>query len=178
MTVDGGEQPRPITPAGTLVYLVIDLPPGTGDAQLSLAQSVPLTGAVVVMTSQDVAVGIASKAVGMFRKLNVPILGVVGNMDSFACPSCGVQTPIFTRGGSEEAARQMGVQFLGSIPLDPATVEHGDRGTPTVEAAPESAQAAAFRQVARRVAAAAEAVQLAAGGETAGLTGLLDRFRK
>src|SRR5206468_2894148 len=80
---------------GDLDYLVVDLPPGTGDAQLTLAQSVPITGAVVVMTSQDVAVSIASKAVGMFRKLNVPILGVVGNMDEFACPHCGQQTPIF-----------------------------------------------------------------------------------
>lgn len=137
---------------GDLDYLLVDLPPGTGDAQLTLAQSVPLTGAVVVMTSQDVAVNIASKAVGMFRRLNVPILGVVGNMDSFACPCCGTQTPIFTRGGSEAAARQLGVPFLGSIPLDPSTVEHGDQGVPTVAAEPGSAQAQAFRAVARALA--------------------------
>jgi ATP-binding protein involved in chromosome partitioning len=138
---------------GELDYLLVDLPPGTGDAQLTLAQTVPLTGAVVVMTSQDVAVNIASKAVGMFRKLNVPILGVVGNMDVFACPHCREQTPIFTRGGSEAAAAKMAVPFLGSIPLDPDTVEHGDQGRPTVVAAPDSAQAAAFREVARRTAA-------------------------
>jgi ATP-binding protein involved in chromosome partitioning len=136
---------------GQLDFLLTDLPPGTGDAQLTLAQTVPLTGAVVVMTSQDVAVNIASKAVGMFQKLNVPILGVVGNMDAFACPNCGTQTPIFTRGGSEAAAERMGVPFLGSIPLDPAAVEHGDRGTPTVLAAPDSESGRAFQEVARRL---------------------------
>lgn len=149
---------------GDLDYLLVDLPPGTGDAQLTLAQSVPLTGAVVVMTSQDVAVNIASKAVGMFRRLNVPILGVVGNMDSFACPCCGTQTPIFTRGGSEAAAQQLGVPFLGSIPLDPATVEHGDQGLPTVVAEPGSAQAQAFRGVARRL---AEGITRTLGGSPA-----------
>jgi ATP-binding protein involved in chromosome partitioning len=158
---------------GELDYLFVDLPPGTGDAQLTLAQSVPITGAVVVMTSQDVAVNIASKAVGMFRKLNVPILGVVGNMDEFACPHCGHQTPIFTRGGSEEAARRMQVPFLGSIPLDPATVEHGDQGVPTVLAAPESAQAAAFRTVARSVVA-----QVADEDEGDTLGGLGARFQR
>lgn len=136
---------------GDLDVLLVDLPPGTGDAQLTLAQAVPVTGAVIVMTSQEVAVGIASKAVGMFRALQVPILGVVGNMDTFACPHCGTHTPIFTRGGSEAAAGTLGVPFLGTIPLDPATVEHGDRGTPTVLAAPASAQADAFRRVARAV---------------------------
>lgn len=136
---------------GELDYLVVDLPPGTGDAQLTLAQSVSLTGAVVVMTSQQVAVQIASKAVGMFRRLNVDILGVVGNMDSFCCPNCGVETPVFTRGGSKEAARSLGVPFLGSIPLDPAIVESGDTGTPAVIAEPSSARAEAFRQVAEQV---------------------------
>jgi ATP-binding protein involved in chromosome partitioning len=153
-----------------LDFLLVDLPPGTGDAQLTLAQSVPMSGAVVVMTSQDVAVNIASKAVGMFLKLNVPILGVVGNMDTFACPHCGTETPIFTRGGSEEAARKLGVPFLGSIPLDPQTVEHGDEGTPTVLAAPASAQAEAFRQVARSLVQQVEGQ--AEGGDPFG--GLLD----
>ncbi len=159
---------------GELDYLLVDLPPGTGDAQLTLAQSVPLTGAVVVMTSQDVAVNIASKAVGMFRTLKVPILGVVGNMDSFACPSCGTHTPIFTRGGSEEAAAKLGVPFLGAIPLDPQTVEHGDEGVPTVLAAPDSAQAEAFRQVAGSV----EAQVRNAAGMANPLGGLADRFRQ
>jgi len=137
---------------GELDYLLVDLPPGTGDAQLTLAQSVALTGAVVVMTSQDVAVRIASKAVGMFRKLNVPILGVVGNMDSFACPHCGEQTPIFTRGGSRQAARELGVPFLGAIPLDPAAVVHGDTGSPTVLAEPDGVQAMALQQAAEETA--------------------------
>jgi ATP-binding protein involved in chromosome partitioning len=161
---------------GELDYLVVDLPPGTGDAQLTLAQSVPITGAVVVMTSQDVAVNIASKAVGMFERLSVPILGVVGNMDSFACPTCGTHTPIFTRGGSETAAAQLGVPFLGSIPLDPATVEHGDSGTPTVLAAPDSAQAQAFREVARNVAARVDEVSDEQEGDPFG--GLLGQFPK
>jgi len=159
---------------GELDYLVVDLPPGTGDAQLTLAQSVPITGAVVVMTSQDVAVSIALKAVGMFQKLNVPVLGVVGNMDNFACPCCGTQTPIFSRGGSEHAAAQMGLPFLGSIPLDPATVEHGDTGAPTVVAAPDSVQAQAFRQVARNVVAQVE--EETAGGVEDAFGGLLNRF--
>src|SRR5262249_19635698 len=134
---------------GELDYLLIDLPPGTGDAQLTLAQTVPLTGAVIVMTSQDVAVNIASKALAMFQKLNVPVLGVVENMSTFACPHCGQETAIFTQGGGESAASRLGVPFLGSIPLDPAVVRHGDVGEPTVVAAPDSAQAAAFRSVAR-----------------------------
>lgn len=162
---------------GELDFLVVDLPPGTGDAQLTLAQSVPLTGAVVVMTSQDVAVNIASKAVGMFQRLNVPILGVVGNMDFFACPSCGTHTPIFTRGGSESAAEKLSVPFLGSIPLEPTTVEHGDRGEPTVIAAPESSQASAFRAVARNVAAEVRALDTQESASP-GLGGLLNRFRK
>jgi ATP-binding protein involved in chromosome partitioning len=157
---------------GELDYLLVDLPPGTGDAQLTLAQSVPLTGAVVVMTSQDVAVNIASKAVGMFRSLKVPILGVVGNMDSFACPHCGEETPIFTRGGSEAAAAKLGVPFLGSIPLNPVTVEHGDAGTPTLLAAPDTAVAAGFRQVARAVAG-----QIGGDASPDPLGGLARRFR-
>ena len=109
----------------------------------------PLTGAVIVMTSQDVAVNIASKALAMFQKLNVPVVGVVENMSTFACPHCGQETAIFTQGGGENAATRLGVPFLGSIPLDPAVVRHGDAGEPTVIAAPESAEATAFRSVAR-----------------------------
>lgn len=138
---------------GELDYLLVDLPPGTGDAQLTLAQSVPLTGVVIVMTSQAVAVQIASKALGMFRKLNVPVLGIVENMSVFACPHCGQETPVFTQGGGEEAAARLEVPFLGAIPLDPAIVRHGDAGQPTVLAAPRSPQAEAFRQVARNLSA-------------------------
>lgn len=162
---------------GELDYLLVDLPPGTGDAQLTLAQSVPISGAVIVMTSQDVAVRIASKAVGMFRSLKVPILGVVGNMDSFACPECGCLTPIFTRGGSEAAATQLDVPFLGSIPLDPATVEHGDGGVPTVLATPDSVQGQAFRTVARAVAQGIAAQSMGQPTVANPLSGLLSRFQ-
>jgi ATP-binding protein involved in chromosome partitioning len=163
---------------GELDYLFVDLPPGTGDAQLTLAQSVPISGAVVVMTSQDVAVRIASKAVGMFRALKVPILGVVGNMDSFACPCCGTMTPIFTRGGSEAAAAQLEVPFLGSIPLEPATVEHGDSGVPTAAAAPDSPQGKCFHEVAKRVAVQIARQTLGEATRKDPLGGLMSRFRK
>jgi ATP-binding protein involved in chromosome partitioning len=138
---------------GELDVLVVDLPPGTGDAQLTLAQVVPLTGAVIVMTSQDVALNIANKALGMFQKLNVPILGIVENMGAFVCPACGTATPIFSRGAGERIATEMSVPFLGTVPLDPAIVESGDAGVPLVISAPESAPAAAFREIARAVAA-------------------------
>jgi ATP-binding protein involved in chromosome partitioning len=136
---------------GQLDYLIVDLPPGTGDAQLTLAQVVPLTGAVIVMTSQDVALNIANKALGMFQKLNVPILGMVENMGAFVCPGCGTATPIFSRGAGERVAREMDVPFLGTVPLDPAIVESGDAGVPLVISAPESAPATAFREIARAV---------------------------
>jgi ATP-binding protein involved in chromosome partitioning len=136
---------------GELDYLVVDLPPGTGDAQLTLSQVVPLTGAIIVMTSQDVALSIANKALAMFQKLNVPVLGIVENMGAFVCPCCGTATPIFGRGAGAQTAADMNVPFLGSVPLDPAIVEHSDEGTPTVLADPESAGAAAFRQIAQAV---------------------------
>lgn len=158
---------------GPLDFLLVDLPPGTGDAQLSLAQAVPLSGVVVVMTSQDVAVKIAAKAAGMFERLNVPVLGIVGNMDSFACPKCGEVTHIFTREGSRDAARRLGLTYLGSVPLDPAMVRFGDAGTPVVLAAPDSPAAVAIRAVARQV-----AVMLEGGptGEDAGFGGLSAAF--
>jgi len=160
---------------GDLDYLIVDLPPGTGDAQLTLAQVVPLTGVVIVLTSQDVAVNIASKALAMFRRLNVPVLGVVENMSTFVCPHCGETTNIFTRGGGQAAAQALGVPFLGSIPLDPSIVEHGDRGTPTVIAAPGTPQAEAFRAVAAQV---AERVNTSATERPNPLGALLGRFRK
>ncbi len=166
---------------GELDYLLIDLPPGTGDAQLTLAQIIPLTGAVIVMTSQAVAVDIASKALAMFRRLNVPILGIVENMGTFICPHCQKETPIFTQGGSAAAAGRLGVAFLGSIPLDPAVVRHGDAGTPTVVAAPDTAEAEAFRRVARALTGRIE--QEGKPGDQAGerpdpLGGLGERFRR
>jgi ATP-binding protein involved in chromosome partitioning len=138
---------------GELDYLIVDLPPGTGDAQLTLAQVVPLTGAVIVMTSQEVALNIANKALAMFRKLNVPILGIVENMGAFVCPTCGTATPIFSRGAGERVAAEMEVPYLGTVPLDPAIVESGDAGVPIVISAPESAPAAAFQRMAGAVAA-------------------------
>jgi ATP-binding protein involved in chromosome partitioning len=146
---------------GELDYLIVDLPPGTGDIQLTLSQIIPLTGAVIVMTAQDVAVNIATKALLFFEKLNVPVLGVVENMSAFACPHCGEVTPIFGKGGGEKRAAAMGAPFLGAVPLDPAIVEHGDQGSPTVVAAPESAQARAFRAISRAVAARVMKVQFA-----------------
>jgi ATP-binding protein involved in chromosome partitioning len=146
---------------GELDYLIVDLPPGTGDAQLTLAQVVPLTGAVIVMTSQDVALNIANKALAMFQKLNVPVLGIVENMGAFVCPSCGTATPIFSRGAGERVAADMRVPFLGTIPLDPAIVEHSDDGVPTVVAAPDSEPAASFRRIA-----AAVLTQISAGEGT------------
>jgi ATP-binding protein involved in chromosome partitioning len=144
---------------GDLDYLVVDLPPGTGDVQLTLAQVIPVTGAVIVMTAQDVAVNIATKALLFFQKLNVPVIGVVENMSAFACPKCGEVTPIFGKGGGEKRAAAMGAPFLGAIPLDPAIVEHSDRGEPTVIAAPDTAQARAFREISRAVAAGVGAIQ-------------------
>jgi ATP-binding protein involved in chromosome partitioning len=138
---------------GPLDYLLIDLPPGTGDAQLTLAQVVPLTGALIVMTPQDLAMHIASKAVAMFRQLRVPILGVLENMSGFACPHCGTTSPVFRTGGGRVASQRLGVPFLGEVPLDPTVCQSGDRGVPIVSAQPESPAAAAFRSVADALAA-------------------------
>lgn len=138
---------------GDLDYLVIDLPPGTGDAQISLAQLIPMTGVVIVSTPQDVALGIATKALLMFRQLHVPILGMVENMSSFCCPNCGHETEIFSAGGAKTAAETMKVPFLGSIPLDLAIRESGDAGLPITAYAPQSRESEAFESIARKTAA-------------------------
>jgi ATP-binding protein involved in chromosome partitioning len=138
---------------GELDYLVIDLPPGTGDISLSLAQSVPLTGVVIVATPQDVALDIAVKALQMFRSLNVTPLGLVENMSYFVCPDCGHEHHIFSHGGAQQAASRLGVPYLGAIPLEIAIREDSDRGTPIVISRPESAGAKAFREVASQIAA-------------------------
>lgn len=156
---------------GELDYLVVDLPPGTGDAQLTLAQVVPLTGAVIVMTSQDVALNIANKALAMFRKLNVPILGLVENMGAFVCPSCGTATPIFSRGAGERVAAEMAVPFLGTVPLDPAIVASGDSGVPIVLSAPDSEPARAFQHIAGAV------TSQLSGEQAGGQPGWLNRLR-
>jgi len=138
---------------GELDYLVVDLPPGTGDAQLSLAQLVPLTGVVIVATAQDAALSIATKALHMFLVMKVPILGIVENMSTFVCPGCKTETPIFGREGAvEEAAKKLKVPFLGRIPLNAAIVVDGDKGVPTVAGTPDSPQAEAFRAIAGKVA--------------------------
>jgi ATP-binding protein involved in chromosome partitioning len=136
---------------GPLDYLVFDMPPGTGDAQLSLSQVVPLTGVVMVTTPQDVALLDVRKAIGMFQRLNVPVLGIVENMSTFACPHCGERTSIFGSTGGGRLAEEYGVPLLAQLPLDPATRVAGDEGTPITVLRPESSPAVAFRELARRV---------------------------
>ncbi|HLE43332.1 MAG TPA: Mrp/NBP35 family ATP-binding protein [Methylomirabilota bacterium] len=136
---------------GELDYLIFDMPPGTGDAQLSLSQVLPLSGAVMVTTPQDVSLLDVRKGLSMFRKMNVPILGVVENMAGFECPHCHHLTPIFGEGGGQKLADEFGVPVLGSIPLDPETRVGGDTGAPIVVARPDSPQAEAFRRIAQAV---------------------------
>ncbi len=136
-----------------LDYLVIDLPPGTGDIQLSLSQRVPVSGAVVVTTPQDIALLDAKKALQMFRKVNVPVLGVVENMSTFCCPNCGHSTPIFGEGGGARMAQDYGVELLGRLPLDIRIRQQADSGKPTVAADPESDLSQLYRDIARRAAA-------------------------
>jgi len=138
---------------GELDYLVVDLPPGTGDASLSLAQLIPLSGVLVVSTPQDVALLDAGKSLAMFQKLEAPILGLVENMSYFLCPNCGQRTEIFGFGGAEKAAQELGMPFLGRIPLDPEIRVGGDRGMPILKSDPESPQSQAFRDLAAAVAA-------------------------
>jgi ATP-binding protein involved in chromosome partitioning len=132
---------------GELDYLLMDLPPGTGDIQLSLSQSIPLTGAVIVSTPQDLALTVASKAIAMFQKLKVPILGVVENMSYYVCPSCGHRDDIFGHGGAREASNKLGFPFLGEIPLDVEIRINSDAGKP-VALDPSTAHGKAFEQVA------------------------------
>ena len=136
---------------GALDYLVFDMPPGTGDAQLSLSQVLPLSGVVMVTTPQDVALLDVRKALGMFQRLNVPILGVVENMSDFACPHCGQHTAIFGDAGGQRIASEYDVPLLARIPLEPETRVAGDEGTPITVRKPESAQARAFIELARAV---------------------------
>lgn len=137
---------------GELDFLVIDLPPGTGDAQLTLTQSIPLSGAVVVSTPQEIALLDARKGLRMFDKVGAPVLGFVENMSTFVCPSCGGEHPIFSKGGVARAAIELGVDVLGEIPLDPAITSSGDRGEPVVHSLPDSDTAKRFLEVARKVA--------------------------
>jgi ATP-binding protein involved in chromosome partitioning len=143
---------------GPLDYLVFDMPPGTGDAQLSLSQVIPLGGVVMVTTPQDVALLDVRKALAMFRKLNVPILGIVENMSYFVAPDTGTHYPIFGEGGGAKVADEFGVPLLGQIPLEMETRRGGDTGMPVVVGQPASAQAAAFRAIAAAVAARVDAL--------------------
>ena len=132
--------------------LLLDLPPGTGDIQLTLAQAFPLTGAVVVTTPQDVSLRIVRRGLRMMEQVNVPILGVVENMSGFTCPSCGTVTDIFRQGGGARIAQALDVPFLGSVPLDPVVVESGDTGRPAILSAPQGKAAQAYRDVASALA--------------------------
>ncbi len=139
---------------GDLDYLVVDLPPGTGDVQLSLAQSVPLMGSVIVTTPQTIALSDVKKAVAMFQKLNVPILGVIENMSEFVCPHCKKKSEVFSHGGADSLSKKYGVPVLGRVPLDPTVCETGESGKPVCASHPDSAPAQALREAARQVAAA------------------------
>jgi ATP-binding protein involved in chromosome partitioning len=137
---------------GELDYLLIDLPPGTGDAQLTLSQSVAMSGVVIVMTPQDLATTIASKVLMMFRQMKVPILGIVENMSAFLCPTCHQESPIFSQGGGRKASERLEVPLLGEIPLDGTVCEGGDDGRPILMRSPESPTADVFRRVAEKIA--------------------------
>lgn len=136
---------------GELDVLLLDLPPGTGDTQLTLAQSFPLTGAVVVSTPQDVSLKIARRGLRMLEQVNVPILGIIENMSGFTCPSCGDVTHIFHQGGGARIASSLDVPYLGAIPLDPAIVDGGDSGVPLMAAASDSPAAQTYAEIADRL---------------------------
>ncbi len=137
---------------GQLDYLILDLPPGTGDTQLTLAQSVPLSGAVIVTTPQDVSLKIARRGLRMFETVHVPILGIIENMSTFTCPHCGKGTDIFRRGGGERMSQQLGVPFLGAISLDADIVTSGDEGRPIMLEKPTSVAARAYLAIATKLA--------------------------
>ena len=139
---------------GQLDYFLVDMPPGTGDAQLSLVQATQVHGAIIVTTPQDVATGDALRGAKMFQRVNVPVLGIVENMSWFECPHCGKPTPIFGTGGGKRLADELELPLLGEIPLYPRVQESGDRGTPIVVADPDASASRALRALAERVAAA------------------------
>jgi ATP-binding protein involved in chromosome partitioning len=147
---------------GTLDVMVVDMPPGTGDAQLTMAQQVPLKGAVIVSTPQDLALIDARRGIAMFRRVNVPVLGIVENMSYFQCPQCGTRSDIFGHGGARREAERLGVPFLGEVPLHMTIREKSDAGLPVVATEPDGPHAQAYRAIAERV-----RDQLKAGGRAA-----------
>jgi len=147
---------------GELEYLVVDLPPGTGDVALSLIQTVPLTGAIVVSTPSDVSLQDARKAIEMFRQMKVDVVGMVENMSYFVCPHCHQQTDIFSRGGAQRTAAQFGVAYLGDVQLDPDIRKSGDMGNPAVLAGEDSPSAKSLYQFARKVIARVEEIKASA----------------
>jgi ATP-binding protein involved in chromosome partitioning len=136
---------------GELDIMVVDMPPGTGDAQLTMAQQVPLAGAVIVSTPQDIALLDARKGLNMFKKVDVPVLGIVENMSYFLCPHCGGRSEIFSHGGARQEAERLGTEFLGEVPLDLKIRETSDGGTPITIAEPDNPHALVFRQMAARI---------------------------
>jgi ATP-binding protein involved in chromosome partitioning len=136
---------------GDLDVMVVDMPPGTGDAQLTMAQQVPLKGAVIVSTPQDLALIDARRGIAMFRRVNVPVLGIIENMSYFLCPQCGTRSDIFSHGGARHEAERLGVPFLGEVPLHMDIREKSDAGLPVVATVPDGPLAAAYRDVAAKV---------------------------
>jgi ATP-binding protein involved in chromosome partitioning len=136
---------------GTLDVLVVDMPPGTGDAQLTLAQNVPLKGAVIISTPQDLSLIDARRGIAMFKKVNVPVLGIIENMSYFQCPHCGTQSDIFGHGGARHEAERLGVPFLGEIPLHMSIRTTSDSGTPVVDSEPDGPYAAIYRAIGAKV---------------------------
>lgn len=158
---------------GELDYLLIDLPPGTGDAQLSISQLVSLDGVITVTTPQEVALHDVRKGMTMFQKVNVPLLGIIENMSYYICGHCGDRAEIFSHGGGQRAAEKLGVPFLGAIPIDLAIRAGGDEGMPIVAANPDSPQAKTFREIAAKIAEALN--QQASGG---GIGSLLKKIKR
>jgi ATP-binding protein involved in chromosome partitioning len=136
---------------GELDVMIVDMPPGTGDAQLTIAQQVPLAGAVIVSTPQDIALLDARKGLNMFKKVDVPVLGIVENMSYFVCPHCGGRSEIFSHGGARQEAERLGTEFLGEVPLDVEIRETSDGGTPITVSAPDNPHALVFRAMAARI---------------------------
>lgn len=165
MVMGALEQLMGDTEWGELDVMVVDMPPGTGDAQLTMAQRVALTGSVIISTPQDLALLDARKGLNMFRRVDVPVLGLVENMSYFLCPHCGERSDIFTHGGAQAAAKQMEVDFLGEIPLDMAIREGSDNGMPVSVADPDGAHALAYRKIAERLMQSVTALEGSAGPE-------------